>query len=73
MNVDALRILNQLPFLGLGVDELNDTGGDGKQLGQLSATVPPRSCDQLEAIRVGPHGDGLDAAVMPNALGLLCR
>jgi hypothetical protein len=30
--------------------------------------MPPRSCDQLEAIRVRPHGNGLDEAAMPDAL-----
>src|SRR5579871_2294927 len=73
MNVYALRIFNQLPFLRLGVGEFNDTGGDGKQLRQLSGTVTPRSRDQLEAFRIGANGDGLDESVLSNALGQLVQ
>src|ERR1700730_8420952 len=73
MNVDALRILHQLPFLRLGVGEFNDTGRDGKQLGQLSGTVTPRSCNQLEAFRVRAYSDGLNEAVMLDALGKLLQ
>jgi hypothetical protein len=57
----------------LGVGEFDDTGGDGKQLGQLSGTVTPRSRDQLEAVRVRTYRDGLDEAVVPNALGKLLK
>ena len=32
VNVYALRIFDQLPFLRLGVGEFDNTGGDGKQL-----------------------------------------
>jgi hypothetical protein len=57
----------------LGVGEFNDTSGDGKQLGQLSGTVTPRSRDQLEALRVRTDGDGLNEAVLSDAFGVLFR
>jgi hypothetical protein len=73
VNVHTLRIFNQLPFLRLGVGEFNDTGRDGKQLGQLSGTVTPRSCNQLEAFRVRAYSDGLNEAVMLDAVGKLLQ
>jgi hypothetical protein len=73
MNVYALRILDQLPFLRLGVGEFDDTGGDGKQLGQLSGAVTPRSRDQLEAVQVRTYRDGLDEAMLPDTLGELMK
>jgi len=73
MHVDPLRVLDQLPFEGLGVVDLDDAGRNGEEFCKLSCTVAPRSCDQLEAIRVGAHGDGLDEAVVPDAFGKLLQ
>jgi hypothetical protein len=60
-----------LPFKSLCIVDFDDAGGDGKQLGQLRRTVTPRSCDQLEAFRVGAYSNGLNEAVMLDALGKL--
>lgn len=71
MNIYALRVFDQLPFERLCIANLNDAGGNREEFGNSCGTIPPRSCDQLEAIRVGTHGDWLDEAMMLDALGQL--
>ena len=44
-----------------------------EELGQLRGAEASRSCDDLEAFRVGAHGDGLDEAVLPDAFGELLK
>jgi hypothetical protein len=44
----------------VSIVNLDDTGGNGKQLGQLSGAVASGSCDDLKALVVGSHGDGLN-------------
>jgi len=73
MHVDALTIFDQLPFQGLGVGDINDPRGKGEEFCKLCRTVAPRSGYQFEAIRVEAHGDGLDQAVVPDALGTLLQ
>ncbi len=73
MDVDSPRVLDQLPFEGLGVVDLDNAGWDGEGFCKLCRTVAPRSRDQFEAVRVGAHGDGLDEAVVPDALGELLQ
>ncbi len=53
MNVDALRVLDQLPLKRLGVVDIDDAGGKGKQLGKLRGAEASRSCDDLEAVSLG--------------------
>ncbi len=71
MHVNPLRVLDQLPFQSLGIVDLDDTGRHGEELSQLRRTEASRSGHDLEAIAVGPHGDGLDQAMLPDALGQL--
>jgi hypothetical protein len=39
VNVHALAVLDKLPFERLGIVNLDDTGGNGKQLGKLGSTI----------------------------------
>ena len=73
VNVDTLRVLDQLPFKCLGVGDIDDAGGERKQLGKLCGTKASGSCDDLKAAGVGPDGDGLDQAVGADGLGLMFR
>ncbi len=54
VHVDALRVLDQLPLKRLGVVDIDDAGGKGEELRKLCGTEAPRSCNDLEAFRVGP-------------------
>ena len=69
VNINPLAVLDQLPFERLGIVNLDDAGGNGEKLRQLRGAETPRSGDDLEAFVVGPDGDGLDEAVLPDALG----
>jgi hypothetical protein len=62
-----------LPFQRLRVVDLDDTGRNGKQLGKLGGTVASGSGDDLEALVIGSHGDGLDEAVVLDGLGIMLR
>jgi hypothetical protein len=57
----------------LGVGEFDDAGRDREEFGQLRCTITPRSCNQLEAFRVRAYSDGLNEAVMLDALGKLLQ
>ncbi len=52
VHVHTLRVLDQLPFHGLGVREFHDAGGQGKQFRKLRGTEAPRASDDLEAVCV---------------------
>jgi hypothetical protein len=67
----ALRILYDLDFDHLLVGQVEDADGHLGQLRDLCRTEAPRSRDNLEALIVGPHGDGLNEAVSAQALGQL--
>ena len=69
MNINPLRVFNQLPLLGLRVGEFDDTGGNGEKLRQLRGAETPRPCNDLEALVVRPDGDGLNQAVVFDGLG----
>jgi hypothetical protein len=73
VNIDPLRVLDQLPLQCLGVVDINDASGNRKQVGKLRGTKAPGSRDDLKAGVVGPDGDGLDEAVGADALGLMFR
>jgi hypothetical protein len=53
--------------------DIDDAGGNGEELCQLCGAEASRSGDDLEALRVGAYGDGLDEAVLPDAFGQLMK
>ncbi len=71
VNVHPLRVLDQLPLQGLGVVDIHDAGWHGEEFGKLRGAEPSGSRHDLEALVVGSDGDGLDEAVMPDAVGKL--
>src|ERR1700733_11443879 len=73
MHVDPLTVFDQSPLQTLGVVDVDDTGRNGEELGQLRGAEASRSRDDLEAFRVGAHGDGLNEAVLPDACGQLMQ
>ena len=73
VDINPLRVLDQLPFLGLCVGEFDDPGGNGEKLRQLRGAEAPRSGNDLEALVVRPDGDGLNQAVVFDGLGILWR
>jgi hypothetical protein len=72
MHIDFHRIFDQLPLLSLCIADIDDTGGYGEKLCQLRGAKASRSGYDLEAFRVRADGYGLDEAVLPDALGVLC-
>ena len=73
MHVDALRVLDQLPLERLGVGDVDDTRGKGKQFGKLRGAEAPRTCDDLEALGLWAYGDGLNQAVGTDGFGQLIQ
>ena len=73
VNVDPLAVLDQLPFKGLRIVNIDDPGGKGEELGELRGAEAPCPCDDLESFGVGPYCDGLDEAVRADALGKLLQ
>ncbi len=73
MNVNALAVLNQLPFERLGVVDLDDTGGNGKQFGKLGGAITSGSGDDFEALVIRPNRDGLNQAIVLDGLGKLVQ
>ena len=73
MNVDPLEFSTNCHSSGLRVGEFDDTGGDGEKLRKLRGAETPGSCDDLEALVVGPDGDGLNQAVVLDGLGKLIQ
>src|SRR3984885_12924657 len=73
MDIGALGVFDQLPFENLCIVDFDDAGRDRKEFGQVSGTVTPRSCNQLEAFRVRAYSDGLNEAMMLDAVGKLLQ
>jgi hypothetical protein len=71
MNVNALTVLDQLPFKGLLVGELHDADGNFVHLGKVGGTEASRSCNDLIAVAVGPNCDGLDESLGAETFGKL--
>jgi hypothetical protein len=55
------------------VVDLDDMDGHREELRYLRGAKASRACDDLEAIGVGAHGDGLNEAVLPDAGGKLLK
>ena len=64
---------DQLPFERLGVVDIDDAGGNGKQLGKVSGAVASGSCDDLEALVIGSRGERLNQAIVLYGLGKLVQ
>ena len=73
VHVDALRILDQLPFQHLCIINLDDAGRDREKFCKLRRAKASRSRNHLKALRIGAHGDGLNQSVVLNALGQLLQ
>ena len=73
VNVLTLAVFDQLPFERLCVVDIDDAGGNGKQLGKVRGAVASRSCNDLEALVIGTHSEGLNQAVVPDGLGKLVQ
>ena len=69
VNVNTLAVLDQLPFERLCVVDLDDTGGNGEKLRNLRGTEASCSRNDLEPFVVGSDGDGLNEAIVLDALG----
>ena len=69
VDVDPLRVLDQLPLQRLGIVDVDDACGKGKQFCKLCGAEAPCACDDLTTLRVGTDGDGLDEAVGADGLG----
>ncbi len=55
------------------VGDVDDSGKNGEKLGNLSGAATSGSCDDLKALVVGANGDGLNQAVVLDALGKLIK
>jgi hypothetical protein len=69
MDIDALRILNQLPLHRGGVVQLYDAGGERKQFRKLGRAKAPCPCNDFESAGVRTDGDGLNQTMLPDRLG----
>jgi hypothetical protein len=58
-----------LPFKRLCIVDLHDAGGNREEFGQFRCLKAPGSCDDFKPIFAGPNGDGLNEAMLPDALG----
>jgi hypothetical protein len=73
VNVHTLGVFDQLPFHRRRIAQFDDAGRQGKDFGKLRRTEAAGTCDDLEAFFVRANGDGLDKAVLPDALSKLVQ
>jgi hypothetical protein len=73
VDIDTLRVFQQSPHQGLCVVDVDDTGWQGKDFGDLGGAESSRSRNDLKAFGVGAHGNGLNEAVGADALGKLLQ
>jgi hypothetical protein len=71
VHVLSLSVLNYLDLTCLLVGKLQNPGWHVGQLRDLRGTEASGSGYNLEAVTLGPHGDGLDEAVNGKAMGKL--
>ena len=63
-----MRIFDELPFHGRCVVQFDNASGNRKQLRKLRGAETSCARNDLKTVGVGPDGNGLDEAVLSDAL-----